>query len=80
MIEQWGHYTYSTYNNYQEHTFVLPISYSSTYSYSIVVTASGDSGNENYVEIGVNARTNNSFKIQSYQKWINNHDYYTRGY
>lgn len=80
MIEQWGHYTYPTYDRYLEHTFVLPISYSSTHSYSVVVTGSGDDAGEHYVEIGVSERTNNSFKIQSYLKWINNHDYYTKGY
>ena len=80
MIEQWGHYTYPTFEKYQEHAFVLPISYSSTYSYSIVVTASGDEAGDRYVEIGVSTRTNNSFNIQSYLKWINSHDYYTKGY
>ena len=80
MIEQWGHYTYPIYDKWQAHTFVLPISYSSTHSYSVVVTGSGDDARENYVEIGVSERTNNSFKIQSYVKLINNHDYYTKGY
>ena len=80
LIEQWGHYTYPAYDRYREYTFVLPISYSSTYSYSVFVTASGDEAGERYVEIGVSARTNNSFQIQSYMKWVNNHDYYTKGY
>ena len=80
LIEQWGHYTYPNYDRYLEHTFVLPSVYSSTHSYSVVVTGSGDDVGEHYVEIGVSERTNNSFKIQSYVKWINNHDYYTKGY
>ena len=80
LIEQWGHYTYPIYDRYQEHTFVLPISYSGTYSYSVVVTASGDAAGERFVEIGVSARTNNSFQIQSYVELVNNHDYYTKGY
>ena len=80
MIEQWGHYTYPSYDKWQVHAFVLPIPYSSTYSYSIVVTGSGDDVGEHYVTIGVSERTNYSFKIQSYEKFINNHDYYTKGY
>ena len=80
LIEQWGHYTYPTYDRWLDHTFDLPIPYSSTHSYSVVVTGSGDDVGEHYVEIGVSERTNNSFKIQSYLKWINNHDYYTKGY
>ena len=46
MVKQWGHYTYPTYERYQDHAFVLPVSFSSTYSYSIVVTASGDDAGE----------------------------------
>ena len=80
LIEQWGHYTSPTYEKYLEHAFVLPISYSNTHSYSVFVTASGDNAGEHYVWIGVSERTNNSFKIQSYAKLINNHDYYTKGY
>lgn len=50
VIEQWGHYTYPTYDQYLEHTFILPISYLSTHSYSIVVTESGDDAGEHYVK------------------------------
>lgn len=80
LIEQWGHYTYPKYDKWQTYYFVLPISYSSTYSYSIAVTASGEEPGDRYVIIGVSERTNSSFRIQSYEKYINNHDYYTKGY
>lgn len=80
MIEQWGHYKYPKFDKWQTNSFVLPIPYSSTYSYSIAVTASGDEPGEHYVWIGVSERTNSSFRIQIYEKLINNHDYYTKGY
>lgn len=80
LIEQWGHYTYPKYDKWQTHYFDLPIPYSSTHSYSIAVTASGDEQGERYVWIGVSGRTNSSFIIQSYAKPINNNDYYTKGY
>ena len=80
LIEQWGHYIYPIDDEWHTHYFELPIPYSSTYSYSIAVTGSGDDQGDNYVMMGVSERTNSSFIIQSWGKIINNHDYYTKGY